>query len=368
MRKFFRWLKQNRLNAFGVRLPMRVLIIESDDWGAIRTPSKEVLNSIRRKGFSIDKSIFNRLDCLETNNDLSGLLNVLTSFRNSARQSPKVTLNTIVANPDFKVIKASGYHSYSYESLPRTLSRYPDRENVFTLYRIGQEESVFRNQFHGREHLHIRRWMNAIANTSNPARILFDYETTYSGTADYSFMEAFDIDSEEDSKSHPEIITTGLNLFQQYFGFRPASFIAPCNIWPDSIEPILKSQGIRFLQSDIYRLLPLGGRDNYRKLQSRLGEKKPSGLVQLRRNCTFEPCLPSKSDWVDHALAGIAAAFRWGKPAVICSHRVNYIGSLSEANRDHGLNELRRLLAGILKNWPDVTFMFSDELGSLFEE
>ena len=61
----------------------------------------------------------------------------------------------------------------------------------------------------------------------------------------------------------------------------------------------------------------------------------------------------------------INIAFKWKKPAVISSHRVNYIGVLNTLNRDYGLLQLRRLLEQILKIWPEVEFMTSDELGKL---
>jgi hypothetical protein len=56
-------------------------------------------------------------------------------------------------------------------------------------------------------------------------------------------------------------------------------------------------------------------------------------------------------------------AFRWGKPAVINSHRVNFMGTLSEENRANSLQLLSELFSALLKKWPDVEFMCSDELG-----
>ena len=61
----------------------------------------------------------------------------------------------------------------------------------------------------------------------------------------------------------------------------------------------------------------------------------------------------------------IRVAFKWGKPAVISSHRVNYVGSIDPSNRDNGLDKLKKLLNKVLKKWPDVEFMTSAELGDL---
>jgi len=64
----------------------------------------------------------------------------------------------------------------------------------------------------------------------------------------------------------------------------------------------------------------------------------------------------------------INTAFRWHKPAVISSHRVNYTGGLYVENRDHGLASLKNLLTAIVKKWPDVEFMTTAELGSLISD
>ena len=61
----------------------------------------------------------------------------------------------------------------------------------------------------------------------------------------------------------------------------------------------------------------------------------------------------------------IAAAFRWHKPATISAHRLNFIGSLDKNNRDRNLNLFDSLLTDIQKNWPDVEFLSSVDLGHL---
>ena len=44
-------------------------------------------------------------------------------------------------------------------------------------------------------------------------------------------------------------------------------------------------------------------------------------------------------------------------------HRLNFIGALDEENRRRNLRQLRALLHAVLKRWPDVEFVTSDELG-----
>lgn len=55
-KSFYGGLKSNATGS--KRLNDKLLIIESDDWGAIRTPSKEALQAFAAKGFDLGKSIY----------------------------------------------------------------------------------------------------------------------------------------------------------------------------------------------------------------------------------------------------------------------------------------------------------------------
>ena len=89
-----------------------------------------------------------------------------------------------------------------------------------------------------------------------------------------------------------------------------------------------------------------------------------SNQVYITRNCFFEPSQEGR-DWVSTCLQEIKSAFMWRKPAVISTHRVNYIGALIPENRTRGLAFLNSLLRKIKMQWPDAEFMTSDQLGDL---
>ena len=63
----------------------------------------------------------------------------------------------------------------------------------------------------------------------------------------------------------------------------------------------------------------------------------------------------------------IELAFRWGKPAVINSHRVNYSSGIFVENRDNTLRLLDTLLKAVLQKWPEVEFMNSQQLGETIQ-
>ena len=80
------------------------------------------------------------------------------------------------------------------------------------------------------------------------------------------------------------------------------------------------------------------------------------------RNVHFEPSENPSVDYVSRSMKEISSAFFWKRPAIISSHRVNYIGAINEKNRTRGLTNLRDLLQRIVKTWPDVQFISTEQL------
>jgi len=97
------------------------------------------------------------------------------------------------------------------------------------------------------------------------------------------------------------------------------------------------------------------------------GNKNQIGQFDLARNAFFEPVESPDKDWVNICLSQINRAFRWGHPAIICSHRANFVSSLNRKNRDQNLKMLMKLLLTIKKNWPNVEFMSSAQLGDFIK-
>ena len=95
--------------------------------------------------------------------------------------------------------------------------------------------------------------------------------------------------------------------------------------------------------------------------------KNRFGQIYLTRNCFFEPSEKASFNWKDKCLKEIETAFRYKTPAIVSSHRVNYIGGLNVENRENGLRQLKQLLIQIKTHWPDVEFMSSDKLGALIK-
>jgi len=348
------------INRKGESAKEKLIIIESDDWGAIRTPSKETIEFFERKGFDVAKSIYKN-DALASQDDLEKLFEVLQSHKGSNGKPAVITANSIMANPDFEKIKANNFQHYHWEPFTTTFKRYPKHQNNWEIWQQGIKNGVFHPQFHGREHLNINRWMKALQSNNEAILTSFNHNTTYSGYDDYSFMEAYDWDISDDIREHKKIISDGLQIFEEHFGFRSKSFIAPCYNWDTQLESFLSTQGIEWIQSLRSQLQPTGVFNEYQYKRHHFGQKQ-NGLRFNIRNCFFEPSMLPQKDWVTSCLAQIQAAFLCSKPAVICSHRINFVGFVNLKNGERGLRDLNHLLKAIVKKWPDAKFITTDEL------
>ena len=355
-------------NLRGWRTNRKIVVIESDDWGSIRMPSREVYEKCLMAGYRVDQNPYERYDSLASEDDLELLFDVLASFRDKNGKHPVITANCLTSNPDFEKIEDSGFQEYYFESILDTFKKYPKHANCFSLWLEGASEGVFRPQSHGREHLNVSKFMRALQNKDPDIMFGFAYrmpgcipKNTDKGRNRYVGSTRYD--SEYDKQEKRDIILDGLSLFEELFGYTSTTFIPPNYTWSrDFDEPVYRS-GVRFLQGYHRMNEPQmdGTMSQYRCV---FGAKNKAGIRYLNRNAIFEPTeqkLQYKA--VHNCLKAIQAAFIMKKPAIISSHRINYVGFIDPDNRDRNLILLRSLLTTIIKRWPDVEFMSSDQLG-----
>jgi hypothetical protein len=364
-------LVKNLINIPGWQTKRKLIIIESDDWGSIRMPSREVYNKIIKEGIDLlsdEGSRFNKYDSLATSEDLKYLFELLNSIKDCTGRSTVITPVSVVANPDFDRILQSDFNEYFFEPFTETLKRYPGCENSYNLWREGINKRLFVPQFHGREHLNVKVWMNALKGNHERIRHAFKNGMWGISTANdpevgVELQAAFDFVNNDDLNYQKEVIVTGLKLFERLFGYPAVYFVPPNGPFSSSLEATCAEEGIKYLSASKIQTEPLGQGRTKKKLHW-LGQTNRAGLTFITRNCFFEPSLPEQ-DWVDSCLNDIYVAFRWQKPAVISTHRVNYIGALDTRNRDAGLDQLSSLLKQIMKKWPDAEFLTSAELGEI---
>lgn len=362
-------LVRNLSNVPGWSTKRKLVVIESDDWGSIRMPSLAALERLKKKGIDLeseDSFRYNNNDTLAGVKDFDMLFEVLSRHKDIHGRPAVFTAVSVVANPDFERIKQSDFTNYYFETFDKTLERYGYPE-AFNCWKVGIDNKLFIPQFHAREHLNVPFWMRALKNNDVEARAAFEEGLWgFNNKHLYGcyFQSAFDLEYYDDVHQQAETIKSGLEIFEQLFGYRATFFVPPNGPFNNELEKVAAESGIKYMSASKVQKEPLGEGKTRRRLHY-IGQKNKYQQTYLTRNCIFEPGSGQKINWVDACLNDIEIAFKWNKPAVISSHRVNYIGQLNPKNREMSLRSLDALLNGILKKWPETEFITSNQLGDL---
>lgn len=370
MKRLKQTLTRNLLNIPGWRTNRKIVVIESDDWGSIRMPSKEVYDKLLSAGYPVNLNQYERLDSLASKDDLELLFELLSSFTDINGNHPIITANCVVANPDFAKIKADGFQNYHFELIDETFKRYPNHENNIEIWKKGNQEGLFHPQFHAREHLNVSKFMKALAEGDKDVH--FGFHNSMPGNIGKDktrkgnyYVQATYYENEVDKQNKLSIYLEGLDIFEQTFGYRSETIIPPNYTWNRDFNQFVVNKGVRFIQGQRKMREPAIDKDiYYHRFQ---GRRNRAGLINLVRNVTFEPSIRPISNQVERTLSEIAAAFRMRKPAIISSHRINYVGFLDEKNRDNTLILLKKIITTTQQKWPDIEFMTSDTLGNIIQ-
>ncbi len=81
------------------------MLFDSDDWGAAHLKDSATRQQLVRKGLDLDSSSYHRFDTLESRNDLEGLFEILSRYRDKDGNHPIFTFNTVMSNPHYEKIK-----------------------------------------------------------------------------------------------------------------------------------------------------------------------------------------------------------------------------------------------------------------------
>ncbi len=365
-----KWFVRNVASIPGWRTNRKIVVIESDDWGSIRMPSKKAYDALLKAGVKVDSCPYNRYDSLESENDLYALCEVLQQIKDKNGNHPVITANAVMANPDFDQIKSDGFKKYSYKTVRESFAKHAETNNSFALWREGIANRLFVPQFHGREHLNINKWLQALQENDKETHLAFDlgvfgHPSSWASARKTNFLSALDYSFSSELNTIKDSIKDGIILFKEQMGFPSGSFIASRYIWDDQVEALMHEHDVRFIQGTMIQLMPFIDRNQnkYKKKIHYIGQRNRFKQVYITRNCFFEPSANPNYNWVNDCMQRIKTAFFWGKPIVLCTHRVNFIGRLCEQNRKNNLASFQMLLKTITKTFPDVEFLTTPELG-----
>lgn len=356
-------------NLQGWRSKTKFVVFESDDWGSVRMPSREIYEKCLIAGYPVDKISYERYDSLLSQDDLELLFELLGDFRDINGNHPVFTANCVVANPDFERIKSGHSQNYYYEPITETFKKYPHHSRNFEIWLEGLERGVFFPQYHAREHLNVSKFMKALREEDKDAhwallnhmpgsipkgpKVMGNY-----------YVEATRYDSLADKNEKLRIYLEGLDLFEKLFGYKSESIIPTNYTWSHDFNQPVYEKGVRYFQGNRTMREPMPGlKDKYHR--NYLGKTNNLGQIYLVRNVIFEPSMLIKNynDPVSKCLNDMSIAFAMNKPAIIGTHRLNYVGFIDVRNRDRNLQLLKEVIRTALKSWPDIQFITSCKLG-----
>lgn len=348
----------------------RIIVIQSDDWGSVRMPSNEICEKLSKDNMLDLSDPYNRFDTLESEKDITALLNVLSSVKDSKGRHPVITANCLMANPNFDLIRSNGYNSYHFEPVYATFERY-NQSDAWVLWKKAIEHGFIYPQFHGREHVNVSFWLQALRSDMPGVRHACDYGVFGAkykalNTKKQNFQEGWDYRTGADEAIVNQSIDEGLKMFRDIYGFDAVSATPPAYLWGRSAEVVLKMEGVRGIQCIKLRKFPVAENSFFKNKLIFSGKRNTLGLQYIPRNAFFEKS--QSSLWnAAGCLRRIDDTFRQNQPVVIGAHRLNFIGGLNERNRTENLKEFKWLLHTIVSKWPDVEFMDTGELLHLME-
>lgn len=349
----------------------KIVVIESDDWGSIRTSNKEALQYLMGKDYNVSNSPYS-YDALETNEDLECLFDLLGRHTGLDGAPTCFTANVLLANPDFKKIKEGNFQKYFFETVEQTAKNNPQSDRLIELWKEGLDKKIFIPQVHAREHVKFWTWLNDLKCSSNEALETFNlnmcgvpYAVSKEQKSYFSPVYVDDSNYLKQDFSQKEIIDDAFKLFEELFGFKSESTIAPNCGWTSSTEKLWKTNTVKYIQGGY--LQEHHNLNTVKYIPHFTGEQSKNGLRYLVRNCTFEPVKSADPEYWKSTFKQVDRAFKLNTPAIISTHRVNYSGSIKESNRENSLNQLNFLLEEIVSEYPDVEFLSSVELGNILE-
>ena len=323
------------LNQFrGYHTSRKIVVMEVDDFGTAQYQNLVALENISNLGNELP--YFYQNDRLESFSDLSRLFEVLTSVKDKHGNYAVMTPLTVMANPDKeKIIRTGQYH---YEIFSDTIQRIHGKK-TWDIWMEGVASGIFVPEYHGREHLNTDLWIEKIFTKNHKLADLFNKGIFVYLNDDNTSTPPYRFFDERERLNKENAIAIGIKIFKETFGREPVSYTPPAGGYAYSQELTLSKNGVKAVQLSYQQKIV--NDDNF-QVESKMhyyGEKsRCSSIIYTPRNAVFEPHSKIWKDCVSHSLAKIDLAFKLRKPAIVSSHRVNFIEN-ELSNKINGLGE-----------------------------
>ena len=247
-------VKQDLLNHLknvgGWRTERKLVIFSVDDYGNLRIRNRNALNTLRKEGLAVSQR-FDCLDNLENAKDLSLLFEVLQSVSDRNGRPAVFTPYALPCNIDFEGMAANDFREYVYEKLPLTYAKLAredtDYIGAWELWRQGINLGILAPQFHGREHFNLANFNDLLAKGNkdlitclhNGSYVTVPAHSNY----DSGWTAAFAYKAQLEIETFPLIIESGIQAFNEVYGYLPVAFTPPAQHFPPQLDDQLRTWG-----------------------------------------------------------------------------------------------------------------------------
>src|SRR5438105_9913796 len=335
---------------------LKAVVLESDDWGLCAWSADEQARRALADSPAFRSPAGRRYagSTLEHAGDVRALARTLAEFRGADGFAPVWQANLIVAAPDYARLRVEGFPS------PLALREFPDtpvrwrRTGLWEEVQNAIGQGLWWPELHGLHHIPEHAWIAALRRGESDACRAFEHETAVCLAVEASGEYA----PSEPLADRRRRLEWAIARFTTLVGRAPRSFCPPDYRWDHALEAHAAAHGIRVLQ---------GRGEQHGVSLARLRRELlrwgwPGGtrpLFAMPPRIAFEPGAAEARVGVAAALRAAQAAWRNGQPAVISTHRVNYV-HLDLASAEAGRGALRDLLQRFCQE--GAVFMTDDEV------
>ena len=158
--------KDNLKNVVGWKTKRKIVVFSVDDYGNVRLDSKKARENLDKAGMKV-YSRFDAFDALETREDLEMLFETLHSVKDKNGRPAVFTPFSLPCNINFERMADEDFKNYYYEMLPETYEKLSvinphAYKGAWDIWKEGIKSGLMVPQFHGREHLNLKVFLEKL--------------------------------------------------------------------------------------------------------------------------------------------------------------------------------------------------------------
>jgi hypothetical protein len=345
----------------------RAVVFESDDWGLCGfVPDREALKGLDRERLAgrLIESYWETT--LEDSTTVAVLSRLLASHRGTDGLPPALQANYILCSLEYLPggeQAGPGEGAWRDHDLPDLPAAYA-RPGLWEAVAAGRRLGVWRPELHGAYHYDPERRRMSVAADEEARRAAAQGVLPFPGSD-----RAWELGPWRGEAVLATELEHSLAVFQHLFGRPPVSVMAPDYVWDSACERRWVARGLRVIQGKREQRDPQrrGGRLRQRLekvLERAWARIRYPDRTYLERNCRFEPVQSADAESAaTRCLEEIRDAWRRGEPAVVETHRLNFV-HLDPAEREQGQAALAELLRA-LDAVSGVHYLIDAELAQL---